>query len=180
MSDSIPDDERLSFLDLVNACDNFHIRGSEPRSYIPSQFDEETLIPLHLSPSPTSPILGLLRPLLVNQLHEENSRSLQNNLAESWDIQEDRISFQSHLDTHSKRTSTMSEMCTRWRDAGLFPDIIGPKKWRDEMYSVYANPFGPHDYAGDATGNYIFEMERSASALFGVVTYGRCQPSAPA
>jgi hypothetical protein len=64
----------------------------------------------------------------------------------------------------------MSELCIRWRDTGLFPNVIGPKKWRGEMYPVYANPFGPHDYAGDTTGNYKFEMERSACGLFGAVT----------
>jgi len=46
------------------------------------------------------------------------------------------------------------------------------------MYAVYCDPFGPHDAPldGDADprsgGNYAFEMERSACALFGVVTYG--------
>ena len=44
------------------------------------------------------------------------------------------------------------------------------------MYSVYADPFGVHDHpaiAGHEVGlNYVFEMERSACALFGLVTYG--------
>jgi hypothetical protein len=66
----------------------------------------------------------------------------------------------------------MNELCIRWRDEGLFSHVIGPSKWREEKYPVYANPFGAHDNQGDATGNWVFEMERSACALFGVVTYG--------
>ncbi|KAL0571257.1 hypothetical protein V5O48_010705 [Marasmius crinis-equi] len=73
----------------------------------------------------------------------------------------------------------MKELCERWRDTGLFEDICGPKKWRAEMYPVYRDPFAAHDYpipgqADEETEklNYAFEMERSACALFGVVTYG--------
>lgn len=45
------------------------------------------------------------------------------------------------------------------------------------MYPVYRNPFGVHDYypendSDEGLGNYAFEMERAACALFGVVTYG--------
>jgi hypothetical protein len=68
----------------------------------------------------------------------------------------------------------MKELCERWRDTGFFEDIIGPSKWRGEMYPVYRYPFGAHDkeqHLDDST-NYAFEMERSAAALFGIVTYG--------
>jgi len=45
------------------------------------------------------------------------------------------------------------------------------------MYSVYCDPFGPHDDVPsdgdvDPDRNYAFKMERSACALFGIVTYG--------
>ena len=66
----------------------------------------------------------------------------------------------------------MKELCERWRDTGLFEDAIGPRKWREEMYPVYKNPFWLHDNEHADTGNYAFEMERSACAVFGVVTYG--------
>ncbi|KAK6966858.1 hypothetical protein R3P38DRAFT_2389673, partial [Favolaschia claudopus] len=79
------------------------------------------------------------------------------------------------LDTPAKPTAALKELCERWRDSGLFSDMIGPKKWRAEMYAVYKDPFGVHDYPsagqdGDNL-NFAFEMERSACALFGVVTY---------
>jgi hypothetical protein len=83
----------------------------------------------------------------------------------------------------------MRELCTRWRDTGLWSDVIGPKKWRGELYPIYHDPFGPHllvqdgtqeleagvpdeDSAGEACPNYAFSVERSACALFGFVTYG--------
>ncbi|KAF8888794.1 NUDIX hydrolase domain-like protein [Infundibulicybe gibba] len=68
------------------------------------------------------------------------------------------------MDSHSKRTAAMKDLCERWRDTGLFKDVCGP------------NPFGIHDYPNrgteDTSLNYVFEMERSACALFGIVTYG--------
>lgn len=71
----------------------------------------------------------------------------------------------------------MKELCERWRDTGLFEDTIGPKKWRKESYPVYKDPFGVHDNLHgqqfiDDKLNYAFEMERAATALFGIVTYG--------
>src|SRR6266550_924688 len=69
----------------------------------------------------------------------------------------------------------MKELCERWRDTELFPDVGGPKKWRSEMYPVYRNPFGVRDHPStspNAELNFAFEMERSACALFGIVTYG--------
>ena len=72
----------------------------------------------------------------------------------------------------------MKELTERWRDTGLFPDVAGPKKWRNELYPVYKDPFGVHDHpthsgvSSEDTMNYSFEMERAACALFGIVTYG--------
>jgi len=87
------------------------------------------------------------------------------------------VSFASGISTPSVRTEAMKELCERWRDTGLFKDAIGPNKWRGELYPVYRNPFGVHDKIygeeyPDDKGNYAFEMERSAAALFGIVTYG--------
>lgn len=176
-----PGEPQLSFLDILNICDNTRINRP---SLVPSPFDSELLVPLYLSPSPDSPIIGLLRPAIVEQLKVENERSRQNNLQALWDIQvagstsnaRPRISFQAWLDTPSKRTSAMRDLCERWRDTGLFHDVCGPTKWRAEMYPIYSDPFGVHDHPRDSddgrTLNYAFEMERAACALFGVVTYG--------
>ena len=86
------------------------------------------------------------------------------------------MSFQSWLDTPSKRTAAMREICERWRDTKLFDDVCGPKKWRAKLYPIYADPFGALDHPDHDEGtkqlNFVFEMERSACSLFGVVTYG--------
>lgn len=151
--------DNLTFLQIVQRCDNFDS---------PSEFDSEKLIPLYLlDPQPPNVPIGLLRPVIVEQLKIENERNLKANLRQLWSIHEGYISFAAWADTPSTRTEAMKELCERWRDTGLFPNVCGPKKWRSELYPVYRDPLGPHN-----TSNFMFEMERSACALFGVVTYG--------
>lgn len=162
----------FSYLDLVNICDNVHLKNPIPPA---SPYDSEKLIPLHLSEDLASPAIGLLRPIIVEKLRSENVRSRENSSEELWSISEKRVSFRSWLDSHVKRTDAMKELCERWRDTELFPDVCGPKKWRSEMYPVYRNPFGVRDHPStshNAELNFAFEMERSACALFGIVTYG--------
>jgi hypothetical protein len=178
-----------SFLDIVDLCDNVHLRRDNAGLY-DAAYNSERLVPLYLSESPMSPVIGLLRPAIIEQLQSENERSKKIGAQELWSLRIDAheqitlrhgglgpsVSFRDYLDTPSKRTAAMKELCERWRDTGLFSDVCGPKKWRAEMYPVYADPFGVHDHplvAGHEHGlNYAFEMERSACALFGVVTYG--------
>jgi len=196
----------LSYLDLIDICDNVQIYRLTPEELydvkykIDAQDDKnkarhgEHLVPFALNPSPESPIIGLLRPIIVQQLRSENERSRQLDLPEIWVLDLDfdasrsqgeevgppwRVSFQSWLDTPSKRTAAMREICERWRDTKLFDDVCGPKKWRAELYPIYADPFGVLDHPdgslqaeGTKPLNFVFEMERSACSLFGVVTYG--------
>ncbi|KAJ7054781.1 nudix hydrolase 20 [Mycena amicta] len=177
----------FSYLDLVNACGNMRVRH---KPVLPSSFDTEELAPFYLTQDPTSPVIGLLRPEIVQRLDEVNQAALQSNqprvfegVPSANDIpglgeHKGRISFHSSIDTPVKRTLAMKTLCERWRDTGVYPDIIGPGKWRDERYPVYRDPFGGHDYPVDAEAgngdqlNYAFEMERAACALFGIVTYG--------
>lgn len=168
----------LSFLDLIDICDNVHIHHPSP---LHTPFDSEKLVPFHLSEAPHSPAIGLLRPVIVEQLLLENERSRANSSRQLWTLRLDEssrqmVSFRDWLDTPSKRTAALKELCERWRDTELFVDVCGPKKWRNEMYPVYADPFGVHDYPDGTTDemklNYALEMERSACALFGIITYG--------
>lgn len=169
----------LSFLDLVNRCNNFYLpanHGSED----PTTFTHrDYLVPWSLSQSPDSPVIGLLKPETIDALHQEPEGSFViPERARSGPRY--RVSFHPSIDTPSKRTEVMKKLCEGWRDGGtIFQDAIGPKKWRNELYPVYRNPFGihlPHDLdAKDRdsdTSNYLFEMERSACQLFGVPTYG--------
>jgi hypothetical protein len=183
-------ESKFSYLGLINLCDNVHIpiNGQAPPNA--TGFDAERLVPLYLTKSTESAIIGLLRPVIIEQLKIENGRNRRLGVEELWDIrvEEDQVrllkngrvgpsvSFARWCDTPSKRTGAMRELCERWRDTGLFPDVCGPTKWRNEMYAVYADPFGRHDHpseGGDESKlNFVFEMERSACALFGAVTYG--------
>ncbi|KAG6839097.1 hypothetical protein C0991_005830, partial [Blastosporella zonata] len=177
----------LSFLDVINLCDNTRVHQTSP---VPSPYDAELLVPFYLSESPDSPVIGLVRPVIVNQLILENQRNRELRLDELFALNLDvanyikrndrvpgpSVSLRDWLDTHAKRTAAMKELCERWRDTLLFEDVCGPKKWRDEMYPVYSDPLGVHDYPNDSTPgeglNYALEMERSACALFGFIKYG--------
>ncbi|KAF9045458.1 nudix hydrolase 20 [Panaeolus papilionaceus] len=179
----------LSYLDIVDLCDNVHLRRDSSGLY-DTAYNSEPLVPLYLSESPESAVIGLLRPAIVQQLVEENVRSNNLQKQELWKIRVQpadfitlrngtlgpSVSLCSWLDSPSKRTDVMKELCELWRDTGLFADVCGPTKWRAEMYPIYADPHGVHDHpstSGRETGlNFAFEMERSACALFGVVTYG--------
>ncbi|KAG6906591.1 hypothetical protein DXG01_012994 [Tephrocybe rancida] len=179
--------ENLSFLDIVNVCDNTRVHRPSP---VPSTYDSELLVPLYLSESPDSPVIGLLRPVIIEQLTLENRRSRELGIQELWAFNLDAVnyihrnnkaagpsvSFRDWLNTHVIRTAAMKELCERWRDNLSFEDVCGPKKWRDEMYPVYVDPLGVHDHPNQGSAsevlNFAFEMERSACALFGVITYG--------
>ncbi|KAI0787007.1 NUDIX hydrolase domain-like protein [Abortiporus biennis] len=161
-----------SFLQLVETCDNFGIPASGARHIL-----SEELASWHLSPDPTSPVLGLIRPEVLEQLKHEPTHH--------WSFwhHDDvaRVSFTSSINTPAKRSAVMKELCERWSVEGHWAPQIGPTKWRGELYPIYRNPFGKLDAPPDSidessldedTLNYAFKMERSACALFGVVTFG--------
>ena len=171
-----------SLLDIVRRCDNY-VR------------DGEALVPLSITPK--GPIIGLLRPEIVKELLSENTRNQSEGIQENWtpcvrlgtDTIE-RICFASHLSTRDARSAVIRKLCEGWRDGGvLFQDVMGSRKWRNELYPIYENYLGPHvvgdpklsyphseglDVNARAAGesNHVFDIERSAAALFGLVTYG--------
>ncbi|KAF8548291.1 hypothetical protein OG21DRAFT_1449315 [Imleria badia] len=164
--DSTPN---LSFLDLVNRCDNFHLPVNHGSVDPTTSTHRDYVVPWTLSQSPDSPVIGLLKPEIIDVLLQEPEGTFVIPERASPGSRY-RVSFHPSIDTPSKRTDAMKKLCQRWRDSGtIFQDTIGPKKWRNEMYPVYRNPFGVH--LSDSS-NYLFEMERSACSLFGVATYG--------
>ncbi|PBP20715.1 putative thiamine pyrophosphokinase-related protein [Diplocarpon rosae] len=60
--------------------------------------------------------------------------------------------------TERERSAAVAATCAYWRTQNTFAVLKG---WRDELYPVY----GPDN-------ELLFSVERSASCLFGVVTYG--------
>lgn len=169
----------LSFLDLINRCDNFHVPASHDSEDSTASTHQDYVVPWSLSQSPNSPVIGLLKPELIDVLRQ-GSEGVFVIPDRAQPGSRYRVSFHPSIDTPSKRTDVMKKLCERWRDSGtIFQNVIGPKKWRNEMYPVYRNPFGvplfhnPSARKSDSdTGNYLFEMERAACALFGVTTYG--------
>ena len=171
-----------SFLDIVRRCDNY-VR------------DGEVLVPFSITPKGS--IIGLLRPEIVKELLSENTRNQSEGVQENWtpcvrlgaDTIE-RICFAPHLSTKEVRSAAIKKLCEGWRDGGvLFQDVMGPRKWRNELYPIYENYLGPYvvknpelshphseglDANTHAAGetNHVFDIERSAAALFGLVTYG--------
>jgi hypothetical protein len=100
----------------------------------------------------------------------------------------------------ASRTHALAETLDRWRanankGDGAFAEVIGGSRWRSEWYDVYLAPGGalrtdgrdpltlvelptssdsaPGPVSGSSGySSYVFSMERSACALFGVVTHG--------
>lgn len=182
----------MSFLQIVDLCDNVDLRRDAPDVLYDAKYaEQEELVPFTLTDALDSPIVGLLRPEIVKQLALENERTKELNTEQVWKLRLNKdehrvlsngrsigpcISFSDWVDTPGKRNAVLKGLCERWRDTELFPDVCGTKKWRNEMYAIYADPFGPHDHPDNNEDgkplNYAFEMERSACALFGVITYG--------
>jgi len=172
----------VSVLDIVLRCDNY-VR------------DEEILVPFSITPG--GPVIGLLRPEIVKALFSENTKNKSEGIQENWTPRIrpgtdtiERTCFAPHLSTKEARSAAINKLCEGWRDGGvLFQDVMGPRKWRNEQYPIYGNYLGPYvvknpklsyphseglDVNTHAAGetNHVFDIERSAAALFGLVTYG--------
>ena len=162
-----------SFLPLIELCDNFRLSHNYPFS--------SDLVPFCLSADRRS-VVGLLRPEVVTALQEDNELSLRDARNPSWvfisnkcdsDAEDARLEsvhlayFAPHLSSSNLRSEAIMSMCLRWRDNGKFAGVIAGRLWRSELYPAYINPFGPH-----TPENLAFEVERAASSLFGIVTYG--------
>ncbi|KAI0036981.1 NUDIX hydrolase domain-like protein [Vararia minispora EC-137] len=161
----------LSFLDLVKLCGNYRLASIT-----------STARPVPFRATPDGPPVGLLLPSVLEALAAHNTLRRDGSQLEYWIMRDDSfVSFAPELSTPAARTRAMQETTIWWRDTGRFESIISPRLWRGEWYAVYVDPFGPLSVdGGDPTQeaddgenpNYAFSMERSACALFGVVTYG--------
>jgi hypothetical protein len=70
----------------------------------------------------------------------------------------DTMTFADHLQTMDQRTKAVSALMDQWRQDKTFPALAG---WRDELYAVYGSD-----------GRPAFVMERAATPLLGVATFG--------
>ena len=135
----------LSNLDLINACDVFPYAPSEAHS---AQLDH--LVHFRIAAIPTT-TLGLMLPSVAMTFEH----------LPDWELDLDStprtLTLTAGTDAPT-RSAAMAKTTAAMRATGHFAIL---RKWRDELYAVY----GPE-------GKEMLRLERSASQLFGVVTYG--------
>ena len=156
-----------SFLDVIESCDNLKVTDHR---------DELALFCLSGDPSSLATPVGLLWPEVVQALQDDNTQSQSEGQKTSWVFITDsksgtekvtHVHFAPHLTDHTSRSAALATTCTRWRDSGKFANTIGGRKWRNELYPIYKEPF-----RGVSPESAECAIERAAAALFGLVTYG--------
>lgn len=134
-----------SSLDLINECDNFPYFQTHPKLYFAHI---NTYYGLYVTDYPDTE-LGYILPSVA-----EVFRGLPD-----WKIDDDERSLTLVTGQNVEdRSKVVADTCKAMRATDHFKVLRG---WRDELYPVY----GPNR-------ELLFNMERSASALFGIVTYG--------
>ncbi|ORX51265.1 hypothetical protein DM01DRAFT_1087532 [Hesseltinella vesiculosa] len=68
------------------------------------------------------------------------------------------VHFNEHITTMDERTKTVETLMNHWRTQQTFSALAG---WRNELYAVYGKD-----------GQPAFVMERAATPLFGISTFG--------
>lgn len=135
---------------IIDAVDNFRVEAT----------DEKLVRFLLPTPSGnTEVVIGWIREPVLPHIREASN---------VFTISSSGIRLKQSLDTFDKRSTAIATLCTKWKDDGLFSDVIGPKKWRDELYPIYFDPFRRSSLGGE---EIAFAMERTCCALFGLVTY---------
>ena len=136
----------LTNLDLINTCDTFPYYATDPAAYTAYTSNYYHL----LLPPPHTRSLGLLLPSVA---------SIFANIP-GWDLDDDAktLILTAGHDCRS-RSDAVAATVMAMRATGHFEILT--KGWRGELYPVY-----------DEEGAIAFEIERAASSLFGVVTYG--------
>ena len=134
-----------TYIELLHECDNFPYYQTNPKLYFAYI---HTYYALYVKDFPDTE-LGYILPSVVEVL-----RGLKD-----WSIDDDDRSLTLITgSTEAERTRAVEATTRAMQATGHFHVLA---KWRDEIYPVY----GPN-------GETLFNIERSASPLFGVVTYG--------
>jgi hypothetical protein len=134
-----------SLLEAVAACDKFPYVTDKN-----SQDEIHHATPFKLGAS----TIGNVLPSVIQELQKYNGRFD----APPFNIREGiLVCFAPWVDTPQKRTEEVKQLMDTWRAEKTFGVLGG---WRNELYPVY-------DVAGIA-----FTMERAATPLFGVSTFG--------
>jgi hypothetical protein len=138
-----------SLLDVVRSCDKF-----------PYDIDVNSTEEVHHA----TPILlgphtvGHVLPKVLSALLEYN-KTFQDK--KPFLITEKYVTFADDINTPELRTSTVKTLMDTWREEKKFQVLAG---WRNELYPVYGDARQPD--------NVAFVMERAATPLFGISTFG--------
>lgn len=134
-----------SNLDLINECDNFPYYQTDPELFFAHI---NTYYTLHVKDHPTV-ALGYILPSVAEVL-----RGLPD-----WELDdEERRLILVTGSNEEERSKAVAFSLQAMKATDHFKVLQG---WRDELYPVYGRD-----------GELLFSMERAASALFGIVTYG--------
>jgi 8-oxo-dGTP pyrophosphatase MutT (NUDIX family) len=133
-----------SNLDLINECDSFPYYQVDPELYL-----QHTATYYHLRVAEHPETLGFLLPSVANVLRGIPGWSI--------DDEERTLTLTLGIDPEH-RSKAVEQTVVAMRKTSYFEVL---NKWRGELYPVYG-----------AGGELLFSIERSASPLFGVVTYG--------
>lgn len=165
-----------SLLPIIERVDNFRVHLAE-----------ELLTPfyIHVPPRTGDATIGFLRSAVLEALEKYNGELSASGAPPIWNIVVIRpqdvenlgmrvgkvgsklVGFSDFLNTSEQRSRAIQLMCEKWHNERRpFEDLIAGRMWRDELYPIYQQPF----ILDKAT--IAFEMERAATPLFGVVTYG--------
>ncbi|KAI7897667.1 NUDIX hydrolase domain-like protein [Cokeromyces recurvatus] len=137
-----------SLLDAVKYCDKF------PYTIDPTSNNElHHAVPFILGSYTIGHILPHVLPAL-NEYNDKQSRK-------PFDIRPNVIQFSQWVNTSELRTMVVKELMDSWRAQKTFDILTG---WRNELYPVYGDESQPD--------NIAFVMERAASPLFGILTFG--------
>ena len=134
-----------SNLDLLNECDNFPYYHTDPKVFLAYV---NTYYGLFVKDYPDTE-LGYILPSVAETLRGLPDWKINDN--------ERRLTLVTGSN-EEERTKAMAFTTQAMRATDHFQVLRG---WRDELYPVY----GPNR-------DLLFSMERAASALFGIVTYG--------
>lgn len=138
-----------SLLGVVQQCDKFPYTIDSM-----SQNEIHRAVPFIFGPHTIGNILPHVMPAL-----KEYNANIENK--SPFVITDASASFASWVNTAELRTSVMKQLMDKWRELKTFDVLEG---WRNELYPVYGDM--------NQVDNIAFVMERAATPLFGISTFG--------
>lgn len=150
-----PENEKpRSNLDLISECDSFPSYTSNPADYL-----KHIITYYHFQIASLPGVtLGYVLPSVAEVL-----RGLP-----SWTLNDEERTLTLTAGTNEQeRSAAIAATTAGMRETGHFAVLKG---WRNELYPVYGP--GPLGHKSGGEPEVLFSIERAASCLFGVVTYG--------